>query len=397
VKQKQFHTPYSTEHTIAILRTETNRTLRCNTESVRLLVQPGDGVQPLVDAIDHAKSHVDIAIFRFDRNEIEAALVRAIERGVSVHASIAYKNRGGEGKLRALEMRLLEKGVTVARTANDLVRYHGKYMIIDRKELFLLAFNYTYLDMEHSRSFGVITKDQELVDEALKLFDADCKRQPYEPGLSRFVVSPLNARKELTDFIAKTEKQLLIYDPKLGDPRILRQLEELSASGVDVRAIAEVTRTLKLENRELGPMRLHTRSMIRDGEHVFVGSQSLRASELETRREVGIIFKDAKIASRIMEAFEDDWKQSVPGEEPCERKPPAVKAARKVAKAVVKNLPAVAPVIELVVKNVIGADAAVQVDTRALEETVIAAVKSAVEESVRGAVQEVVDQNGVVS
>ncbi len=98
-----------------------------------------------------------------------------------------------------------------------------------------------------------------------------------------------------------------------------------------------------------------------------------------------------------MEAFEDDWKQSVPGEEPRERKPPAVKAARKVAKAVVKNLPAVAPVLELVVKNVIGTDAAVQVDTNALEETVIAAVKSAVEESVRGAVQEVVDQNGLAS
>src|SRR5271154_3466808 len=116
---------------------------------MRLLIQPGDGVKPLIAAIDEAREKVEIAIFRFDRNEVEKALVRAVERGVFVHALIAYTNRGGEKNLRQLEMRLLEKGVTVARTANDLVRYHGKYMIVDGKTLHLLAFNFTYLDMEH--------------------------------------------------------------------------------------------------------------------------------------------------------------------------------------------------------------------------------------------------------
>jgi len=55
--------------------------------------------------------------------------------------------------------RLLKAGVTVARTADDLVRYHAKYIIIDGREL-LLAFNFTYLDIDQSRSFGVITKNK---------------------------------------------------------------------------------------------------------------------------------------------------------------------------------------------------------------------------------------------
>ena len=46
--------------------------------------------------------------------------------------------------------------VTVSRTADDLVRYHGKLMIVDRRTLFLLAFNFTYLDMERSRSLKVL-------------------------------------------------------------------------------------------------------------------------------------------------------------------------------------------------------------------------------------------------
>ena len=60
-------------------------------------------------------------------------------------------------------MRLLGAGVTVARTADDLVRYHGKMMIVDARELYLMAFNLTNLDIERSRSFAVITEDKEIV------------------------------------------------------------------------------------------------------------------------------------------------------------------------------------------------------------------------------------------
>src|SRR5205809_762485 len=80
---------------------------------LKLLIQPGSGVAPLVKAIQQARSSVEIVIFRFDRREIENALVAAVGRGVSVHALIAHTNRGGEKHLRELEMRLLAAGVTV--------------------------------------------------------------------------------------------------------------------------------------------------------------------------------------------------------------------------------------------------------------------------------------------
>src|SRR5580704_6555141 len=85
---------------------------------VKLVIQPSDGVAPLIHSIDRAKSRIDIAIFRFDRAEIETALANAMSRGVSVHALIAHTNRGGEQNLRKLELRLLAAGATVARTAD---------------------------------------------------------------------------------------------------------------------------------------------------------------------------------------------------------------------------------------------------------------------------------------
>ena len=51
---------------------------------MKLLTQPGDGVEPLVKAIEKARKRVEIVIFRFDRIEIERALADAVKRGVSL-------------------------------------------------------------------------------------------------------------------------------------------------------------------------------------------------------------------------------------------------------------------------------------------------------------------------
>src|SRR5581483_4560864 len=276
---------------------------------VRLLIQPGDGVKRLVKDIKKAKERVEIMIFRFDRTEIERALIDAAERGVFVHALIAFTNRGGEESLRKLEKRFLANGITVARTAGDLVRYHGKMMIIDRKELYVNAFNFTYLDIDRSRAFGLITRNPKLVSEAVKLFEADIKRQGYAAGNSKFLVSPVNARKELTKFIQGAKKELLIYDPKISDRAMLRILEDKKKSGVDVRVIGCVTAN-RLGACELKRMRLHTRTIIRDRSQAFVGSQSLRQLELDARREIGVILRDGPAIKNLARTFEEDWAAS---------------------------------------------------------------------------------------
>jgi cardiolipin synthase A/B len=360
---------------------------------VTLLVQPGDSVPPLLKAINAAKSSVDILIFRFDRGEVERALVNAVSRGVSVRALIAYTNRGGEKHLRELEMRLLAAGVTVSRTADDLVRYHAKLMIVDRRDLYLLAFNLTYLDIEHSRSFGLVIRNKELVQEALRVFEADMQRKPYTPGLQSFIVSPANARKELSAFIKGAKKELLIYDPKITDRAMIRLLEERAKDGVEVRIIGRLSRkTGDIKVSKLATMRLHTRSMIRDRTYVFIGSQSLRPAELDARREVGVIIRDSTVASHLIKIFEQDWMQSTDlTSQPEVEDRPAAKVAKKVAKAVAKDLPPVAPVVETIVKEVAGPQNGVDLNHKELEEAVKDAVKDAIKEVVRDAVEGVAE------
>jgi phosphatidylserine/phosphatidylglycerophosphate/cardiolipin synthase-like enzyme len=268
-------------------------------------------VTPVVRAIKQARKSINIVIFRFDRAEVERALETAVARGVDVRALIAHTNKGGEKTLRKLELRLLAEGVTVSRTADDLPRYHGKMMIVDGETLFVFGFNYTKLDIDKSRSFGIATRDRVLVQEAGKLFEADWLRQTYTPGNQRFVVSPENSRTSLTAFVKGARRELLIYDQQVSDNLVQRVLLERAKAGVDIRILGRLEKNLAgIRTRKLADLRLHVRAIVRDGASAFIGSQSLRKLELDGRREVGVIVNDRRIARKIATVFDADWRAS---------------------------------------------------------------------------------------
>ena len=358
---------------------------------MKLIVQPADGAAPLLKAIKQAKKSIEIIIFRFDQAEIEHALEDAAQRGVFVHALIAFTNRGGEKNLRKLEMRFLEKGITVARTADDLVRYHGKMMVVDGKELYLLTYNFTHLDTERSRTFGIVTRNRELVKEASRLFACDTQRQTYKSRSGKFLVSPVNARQALEGFIKGAKRELLIYDVDIADKEMMRILQERSQSGVQIKIIGHVSRNKHLSARVFKRMRLHTRVVIRDCKQAFLGSQSLRKLELDERREIGIIVNNVKVVSSMVTVFEDDWKASTPADRRVDKKrvsARAERASRKITKAVSRKL-APAPVVQHVVKA-IEKEAKVEVDRAEATEMVKGALRKAVKKATAKIVEEAV-------
>jgi phosphatidylserine/phosphatidylglycerophosphate/cardiolipin synthase-like enzyme len=280
---------------------------------LELIVQPTDGSKPILGAIERAKTTLDIAIFRFDLKPVEKAIEAAVKRGVAVRALIAHTNSGGEKRLRQLEQRMLDAGVTVTRTPDDLARYHGKMLIVDREELHVYGFNYTGLDLK-SRSLGVVVREKRFVQEALRLFESDVQRQEFEPNFDGVVVSPENAREQLAAFIKRSKKSLVIWDPKLTDPQMIRLLSQRAKTGVDIRVIGKVAKRAGALRVQRPPSRLHVRAAVRDGSEAFVGSQSLRSLELDGRREVGILSRDPKVAKGIADLFEADWAKTEMGQ-----------------------------------------------------------------------------------
>lgn len=358
---------------------------------MKLLIQPDNGIKPIIDALRKARKNIRILIFRFDRVEVEKALIDAVGRGVTVQALIAHTNQGEEKNLRRLEMRLLAEGVTVTRTAGDLLRYHGKMIIVDNKVLYLLGFNFTHMDIDLSRSFGVAITKPGIVKEAIRLFECDAKRRPYTKAKGDLVVSPVNARKRLTEFIAKTRKRLLIYEMKISDRDFVNLLNKKISAGVEVRVLSRASaKSSTIPVRRL-PTRLHLRSILRDGNSAFLGSQSLRKLELEARREIGAIFRDKKTVKQMEAVFEQDWKRSEPVVEDSKLEAALIVPAKKVARQVAKQI-AIKPVVEQVLEKVIDTRDSTPFEPDEVAQT----VREAFHDEVEGAVKEAL-KNAVVT
>jgi phosphatidylserine/phosphatidylglycerophosphate/cardiolipin synthase-like enzyme len=372
---------------------------------VKLIIEPADGVGPLLTVIKNAKKSVEIAVFRFDRKDIETALKAAAERGVKVTALIAFANRGGEQGLRKLELRCLDAGINIARTSDDLIRYHGKYILIDRRVLCVLSFNFTNLDIDHSRGFGIVTTHANWVREAARLFRADCTRTKYAPKTETFVVSPANARKVLNTFLKRAKKQLLIYDPKISDKEMLRILQERAKAGVEIKVIGSVAGRAHFDVQKLAGKRLHTRTIIRDRRQAFVGSQSLRTAELDSRRELGLIVQEAKAVKTLIDTFESDWActnaKKAPAR-PTEREAPtdepaavSGKEAEKAVQVLTKELDPLAVSVKKAVRKAVAKAGEDVLHDKDVKDTMKKVVKKAVKEAVKEAVQDAQDAQEV--
>jgi len=354
---------------------------------VKLLIQPQDGIAALLSAIKKAKTTIEVVIFRFDRAEIEQALMAAVRRGVAVSALIAYANRGGEKQLRKLEMRLLDAGVKVSRTPAKLVRYHNKMMVVDGTLLFVLSFNFTHMDIDHSRAFGIVTRKPKLVQEAMKLFAADSQRKTYKAGLDTFIVSPVNARRQLAAFINKAKKELLIYDPSISDTNMAKALVARATAGVKIRVIGAMSRkNAHIEIRRLTGLRLHTRTIIRDRREAFVGSQSLRALELDERRELGVIVRGTRTVNSLVDTFEADWSAKELSANP----EATAKELKKAVKSAAAELTPLNPIVRQAVTDVVEKTGCEDLDPAEVQES----VQKAVKEAVRERVQEIMNEAG---
>ncbi|HXS25398.1 MAG TPA: phospholipase D-like domain-containing protein [Gemmatimonadales bacterium] len=278
---------------------------------MKLLVQPDDGVGPVLEAIERAETSLDLYVFRLTHPKLKRALGDAVSRGVVVRALIAHVTADGSEGLRKLESELLGMGVTVSRTAEDLIRYHGKVLIKDRTNVYILGYNLTRRDIAHARSFGIATRQKSLVAEAIRLFEADFDRQLYTPRLDQFVVSPFNSRASILSLIEEAREQLLIYEPRLTDRLIQKALEQRAMAGINVRIISKVAKNANAVQVAAYPgERMHVRAIVQDSRRVFIGSQGLRRAELDRRREVGVIVDDKDVVRGVTRIFEKDWAET---------------------------------------------------------------------------------------
>ena len=93
---------------------------------------------------------------------------------------------------------------------------------------------------------------------------------------------------------------------------MIAELRKRAKAGVRIRILGKLEKKWHgqgLKSKDLH-IRLHVRAMMRDGRRAFIGSQSMRRLELDERREVGILVRDARIVKRLERLFKSDWDKS---------------------------------------------------------------------------------------
>lgn len=273
-----------------------------------LLVQPEDGSARVVEALGRARRTIDLCVFRLDHPAIEKALAGAVARSVVVRVLLSHANGSGKAALKRLHERLARLGCQVRRSNTDLSRYHGKLVLVDGVRLHVLGFNLTRRDVDRSRSLGLVTTRPRVVAEAAALFEADFHHRAHAPEQGALVVSPYNSRAVLAGLVQGARRQLLIYDLRLADRVMIDLIEQRARDGVEVRVIGKMERASRHVQVAAPPgQRLHVRAIVQDGLRLFVGSQSLRRTELDKRREVGLLVSDRADVARAVQVFEADW------------------------------------------------------------------------------------------
>lgn len=329
-----------------------------NASAKLTIVEPDDGVGPVIDLINSATSSIDVGTYEIDPtySEFTDALLAAQARGVVVRVMVSrteYPASGPQENAQAVAA-LQAKGLDAQLSNPQFSYYHAKVLVIDDGQpggkALVSDFNFApgYFGPETSnpdeggtRGMAVLVTDPAEVDEIGAYFDADWP--PYHqwpastqddliwsPGAATFT-NPGNSEKAMLELINGAKDSLDIYEQQIPvDSVLVQPILDRAKAGVKVRMIGnqqgfdpKVAELLEPAGVQIvfapkdpfpdgKPMYIHTKTIVadagRDDQVAYVGSVNpFLAESLNTERELGTFVTDADSVARIRAIFDRDF------------------------------------------------------------------------------------------
>ena len=264
----------------------------------QVVLEPGERRAAMLRVIAKARRRLMLSLFRCDDFAILDALAAALDRGVTVHAILTRRARGGRKSLKRLWEALEGMGASVSWFADPVVKYHAKYLIADDGPAIVTTLNPTRKCFTRTWDAVVITYDSAIVNSLEHLFEADVggRTATLERRFSRrLIIGPERARDGIHALIAGAARSIRILDHKLSDPEVVALLRDRREEGVTVSVIGAMP---------VGPLEWHGKLMIVDESRAVLGSMALSTLGLDFRREVGIVVDDAAAVRRLNVSYQ---------------------------------------------------------------------------------------------
>jgi cardiolipin synthase len=300
-----------------------------NTAERKLIVLPEDGMRPIAEAIEQAKSSLDVKMFLFTEPALVDAVIAAHRRGIRARIMLNPARRDGESDNAETIKLLIGAGIEVRDTPPQFPVSHEKSMVVDGRLAFVASMNWAVKNFTETRDYAVVTEVREEVGEVIDCFNADWDRSEFDGGRSaRLVWCPGNGRLRIAHLIDKARHYLYLQNERYQDMTIIEHLVRAKRRGVRVRVMSLAPHSLKekklfegvnglrfmddvgIKIHRLKGLHLHAKMMLADGRRAIVGSMNIAPGSFDERRELGIELTDESVIKALEHTFDQDWENS---------------------------------------------------------------------------------------
>jgi cardiolipin synthase len=294
-----------------------------------LIVLPDDTAKPIVDAIDGARTTLNIRMFLFTDPTLINAVVAAHKRGVKVRVMLNPARRSGESENEEARSMLTDAGIDVHDSNPAFALTHQKSMVVDDRTGFVESLNWEPKDLTKTRDYAIVTTHDHEVAEMVDCFDADWEHKEFKPQAnSALIWCPNNGRQRMAGFIDATKHTLWLQNERYQDQVIIERLVRAVRRGVKVHILAKPPHTLKADKliegvggmrilqdvgakvHTLKHLKLHAKMLCADSRRAIVGSINIAPGSFDARRELAIETDDPVAVKRLEQVAQHDWDKS---------------------------------------------------------------------------------------
>ncbi|MEO7669414.1 MAG: phospholipase D-like domain-containing protein [Polyangia bacterium] len=294
---------------------------------VTVMVLPDQDATPILEAIRSARRRIWMEMYLLTASEAVAALVQAHAAGVEVRVLLEPAPYGDEAANQAAFAVMSANGMDVRWTHRAVGLVHAKLMLIDGTTAWVMTLNLTASGLRGNREYVVVDHDPTEVRRVEAIWSADAIGAESAPGGEgatgargrTLLVSPLNARARLGGCISAARTSIVVEVEEVSDGDLVARLLSASGDGVLVTVVAPATNrslatTAALKKLAAGGVTVrvlltptvHGKAMVVDGRQVYLGSMNLTRASLDDNREVGLLWSDSTVATRVSSVIARD-------------------------------------------------------------------------------------------
>ena len=286
-----------------------------------LVVEPGQGMGTVYQAITGARHSLDLVIYELEDTTAVNDLIQAKDRGVSVRVILdqAYAKSQNESAYATLAAH----GVDVHWSSTQVDITHQKTLIVDSDEALVMTGNMTSQYYASTRDFILADSDARDVAAIEAVFDADFSNTAVQPSPGDDLVWSPGSAAALVGLIQGAKKELLVENEEMSEQEIVVALEAAAQRGVDVQVCMTDSSSWSSEFSDLthdgvrvytyspdAALYIHAKAIVADpgtdSIRWFLGSENFSSTSLDLNRELGVELNDASTGNRLASVIDGD-------------------------------------------------------------------------------------------